>query len=47
MFAAEQECTTIANDINHTADSMMTAGRIEDFPGDINKQEGLKTKTSD
>ena len=33
-----RECSNIASEISHNANDMMTAGRIDQFPGDITKQ---------
>ena len=33
-----RECSDIASEISHNANDMMTAGRIDQFPGDITKQ---------
>lgn len=36
-----RECSSIASEISHNANDMMTAGRIDQFPGDITKQGEL------
>jgi len=36
-----RECSNIASEISHNANDMMTAGRIDQFPGDITKQGEL------
>ena len=39
-----RECSEIASEICHNANDMMTAGRIDEFPGDITKQVTLWSK---
>ena len=33
-----RECSEIASEISHNANDMMTAGRIDNFQGEITKQ---------